>query len=309
VARTGFTNADPGHPSLRVGEFLEEGLPAGNYRVEVDAANFAFGQPLNGLTSTTGGEIKVDVEVGLEVCIDTNNPIGCGQPGYAEAIFGYVEHEDLQCVITPRSGPPFVGAIHTWLTNPDGTITLRTTISRQFTDNTYGANKIGWSNHKFGHLTQSDHIQLALYDTGNVKRLEFKLDYVSTSGGAPGGIASLGVTGGDGSMILGAASNIVGADASLAKNFRDGMVLTVDSPATDASYTPNPTYPNWIFDVWYEVTFKPDLFGGGGFAYPRITGLHSSPSKTGRETEVCVYPPLNSGPQALVPKATSRSSR
>jgi hypothetical protein len=110
-------------------------------------------------------------------------------------------------------------------------------------------------------------------------------------------------------MILGAASNIVGADASLAKNFRDGMVLTVDSPATDASYTPNPTYPNLIFDVWYEVTFKPDLFGGGGFAYPRITGLHSSPSKTGRETEVCVYPPLNSGPQALVPKATSRSSR
>ena len=80
--RTGFTDAN--------GEFLENGLDAANYTVVIDAGNFAVGQPLNGLTSTTGGETENGVEVGLPVCIDTNNPVGCGQPEYAEAIFGYV---------------------------------------------------------------------------------------------------------------------------------------------------------------------------------------------------------------------------
>jgi hypothetical protein len=83
VVRTGVTDAN--------GEFLESGLPAGNYTVVVDAGNFAVGQPLEGLTSTTGGETQNGIEVGLPVCIDTNNPIGCGQPAYAEALFGYVE--------------------------------------------------------------------------------------------------------------------------------------------------------------------------------------------------------------------------
>ena len=82
VVRTGVTDGN--------GEFLQTALPAGNYTVVIDAGNFAAGQPLNGLTSTTGGETENGVEVGLPVCIDTNNPPGCGQPEYAEAIFGYV---------------------------------------------------------------------------------------------------------------------------------------------------------------------------------------------------------------------------
>ena len=82
VVRTGFTDAN--------GEFLETGLPAGNYTVEVDLSNFAVGQPLNGLTSTTGGEVQHGIEVGLPVCTDTNTPPGCGQPIYDEALFGYV---------------------------------------------------------------------------------------------------------------------------------------------------------------------------------------------------------------------------
>jgi hypothetical protein len=87
AVRSGVTDAN--------GEFLESGLPAGNYTVVVESSNFAVGQPLNGLTSTTGGETENGVEVGLPVCIDTNNPVGCGQPGYAEAIFGYVAPQDI----------------------------------------------------------------------------------------------------------------------------------------------------------------------------------------------------------------------
>jgi hypothetical protein len=82
VVRAGVTDAN--------GEFLETVLPAGNYTVVIDPGNFAVGQPLNGLTSTTGGETEDGVEVGLPVCVDTNNPPGCGQPTYNEALFGYV---------------------------------------------------------------------------------------------------------------------------------------------------------------------------------------------------------------------------
>jgi hypothetical protein len=87
IVRQGVTDAN--------GEFFEGALPAGNYTVVVDSGNFAAGQPLNGLSSTTGGETENDVEVGLPVCIDTNNPVGCGEPLYNEAIFGYVAQEDL----------------------------------------------------------------------------------------------------------------------------------------------------------------------------------------------------------------------
>jgi hypothetical protein len=88
VVRTGVTDAN--------GEFLETALAAANYTVVVDATNFDPGQPLEGLTSTTGGETQNGIEVGLPICIDTNNPIGCGQPAYDEALFGYVRPPDIK---------------------------------------------------------------------------------------------------------------------------------------------------------------------------------------------------------------------
>jgi hypothetical protein len=94
VVRAGVTDAN--------GEFLETALPAASYTVALDASNFDAGQPLAGLVSTTGGETEDGVEVGLPICIDTNNPIGCGQPSYAEAIFGYVQ-EGGQGVIAPTT--------------------------------------------------------------------------------------------------------------------------------------------------------------------------------------------------------------
>ena len=66
-----------------------------------------------------------------------------------------------------------------------------------------------------------------------------------------------------------------------------GCALQTDSPATDANYTPNPTYPKWIFDVWYEVTVKQSAFGSAGFGKPGITGIHASPSKSSLDS-----PPL-----------------
>ncbi|MGE4069237.1 MAG: cadherin-like domain-containing protein, partial [Vicinamibacterales bacterium] len=212
------------------------------------------------------------------------------------------------------------GAKQQWWTNADGSITIRTTLSRGFNDNTYGVNQIGWpgSNHKFNHLVGSDMVQLALFDANGQRRMEFKLDYITDGQPTVSGYGSTGVTGKDGAMLYGNAGYVLGANSSLAVNFNDyGYVLTTDSPATDASYTPNPAYPDWIYDVWYEVTINPAAFGSAGFGYPRITSMHASPSKTGNETEPIAVadcqpgdeppppPPSNAPPVAVADAATT----
>jgi hypothetical protein len=184
---------------------------------------------------------------------------------------------------------PQVGANQTWWSNPDGTVTIRTTLSRSFVDNTYGTTQIGWSKgHTFSSLVGSDAIQVALYDAKGVLRLETKLDYISASSAFPSGYGSLGISGGDGKFIggTGTASDVVSADSSLSQNFnRFGYVLTTNSPATTASYATNASYPEWIWDVYYDVTVKASAFGPAGFGYPRLTSMHASPSKTGSNTE------------------------
>ncbi len=168
------------------------------------------------------------------------------------------------------------------------TITIRTTFAKTFVDNTYGANVIDWpsKNHTFEQLVRSDHLQLALYDKSNVKRMEFKMDYLTADSATPSGYKTKGVLGGEGRMLLGNASDVTGVLTSLDVNFNTyGYGLTTNSPATDANYTPNPSYPNWIFDVWYEVTVQQSAFGSQGYGYPVITFIHASPSKTGENTE------------------------
>lgn len=188
-----------------------------------------------------------------------------------------------------------IGATQDWWYNLDGSLTIRTTLSRTFTDNTYGANAVGWpggrdqGNHRFGHLVSSDMVQVALFDSTNARRMEMKLDYLSESPLFGSGYGSLGVDGGDGGLMLGSAAHVLAADSSLGRNFNQlGYRLTTDSPATDAAYAPSPDHPNWIFDAWYEVTVSPAAFVANRFSHPRITAIHASPSKIGRATE-----PLN----------------
>ncbi len=212
---------------------------------------------------------------------------------------------------------PQLSATQQFWANADGTITVHTVLSRNFVDNTYGVNAIGWpgrgrdgnGNHTFSQLVGSDHIQMAMFDATGAKAMEFDEDYLSASTTVPSGYRSLGVTGGDGKMLQGSAANVVGATTSLDQNFNHfGYVLTSDSPATDANYTPNPSYPNWVFDVSYDVTLNPAAFGSAGFGYPRITDMHASPSKTGSNSEPLTVvdcgggttpPPGNHPPVAL----------
>ncbi|MBK7764375.1 MAG: hypothetical protein IPI46_13695 [Bacteroidetes bacterium] len=127
---------------------------------------------------------------------------------------------------------------------------------------------------------------MALYDANNVKKLEFVMDYLTASSAVSSGYKSLGVSGGDGSMVFGTASNVLNVTTSLDQNFNTfGYVLTTNSPATNTSYAPNATYPNWIYEVWYEATVNLSVFGAAGFGSPSIVSVHASPSKTGNNTE------------------------
>lgn len=219
----------------------------------------------------------------------------------ALSVFG----ENRICFLSSSTPPnPNVSAVSTW-TFTATTVTIRTTLSKTFVDNTYGTNVIGWpGTHKFNDLVGSDKLQLALYDANNVKKMEFKIDYITASSTVPSGYKCLGVTGGDGGMILGSSVNVVSATTSLDKNFNTfGYVLTTNSPATNLLYTPNPAYPNWIFDVWYEVTVNLSVFGTAGFGYPDISGTHASPSKTGNNSE-----PVDPGPCPVLTAAITQTN-
>ncbi len=171
-------------------------------------------------------------------------------------------------------------------------VRIRAQLSSNFVDNSYGTNKIGWNHHDFDDLVGSDHLILSLFDGLGTKSMEIKLDYLTANTEAASGYASLGVTGGDGDVILGDASDVLDVTTSLDVNLNEyGYDLLVDSPATDDEYTPNPLYPLWIFEVWYEADIKLSAFGNEGFGSVLITSVHASPAKTPSSTIVVTEGP------------------
>lgn len=174
---------------------------------------------------------------------------------------------------------------------------LRLTFDPAFVDNTYGANQIGWDAraaakppkmgkmarppHSWKDLVGSDHAQFLVTNGAGDEVIDFKLDYISEDPSVPSGYASLGVSGGDGEVISGDASAIVDFNTSIARNFNERGYgsYTVDSPATDTSYTPNAAAPDWDFRVVYEVWIDIAAFGASGFGDASIASVHASPSK------------------------------
>jgi hypothetical protein len=96
----------------------------------------------------------------------------------------------------------------------------------------------------------------------------------------------LGVRGGDGAMETGDAAWIVEWNTSISRNLneRGYASYTVDSPATDANYTPNPQAPEWDFRVVYEAWVDVAAFGNSGFGGATIEYVHASPAKGGDDT-------------------------
>jgi hypothetical protein len=195
------------------------------------------------------------------------------------------------------------------------TVHIRLTFHPWFVDNTYGANQIGWTDadepapapvdmagrmpkrgkggkgHAFKDLVGSDHAEIIITDGNGEAVLQFKLDYVSEDASASSGYASLGVTGGEGEMIIGDANAIVRWMTSIDRNLneRGYASYTTDSPATDDLYTPNPETPEWDYRVVYEAWIDDDVFGAAGFGGALIEFVHASPAK-GQSNTIEVEP-------------------
>ncbi len=240
--------------------------------------------------------------------VDTVSCDGLGTP--PAGVNGPAPGAQAEAVCFYADDPAVPAAMVEWIveTAADSEVVhVRLTFNPNFVDNTYGANAIGWGEaamnmpggpmmppkppkkgkgHTFKDLVGSDHAEFKLFDAQDALRLHFKLDYLSESAGTPSGYATLGVTGGDGKMIVGDANDVVAASTSLDRNLNACMIAGYleDSPETDGDYTANPGAPNWDYRVVYDVWVKHARFGAAGFGRALVDFVHASPSKTGEHT-------------------------
>jgi len=147
-------------------------------------------------------------------------------------------------------------------------------------DNTYGDNTIGTymgkdNAHKFSDLSHSDKITFAFTNGLGDEVLDVTFDYFHDDHGEYGlKDPKVGPKGSD--------PYVLHIGTSLDYNFNTlGYELTEHSPVTDEDYTPDPNYPDWIFEVVYEVEVDGDVFGDNGFGGITIPELHVSPNKVG----------------------------
>lgn len=176
-------------------------------------------------------------------------------------------------------------------------IHVRLTLNPAFVDNTYGSTAIGWGSttttkgmgmamgmpmghgHSFWDLIDSDHAEFDFRNSSGTIVLSFDLDYCSSDANSPSGFACLGVSGGDGGMLVGSSSSVVYYNSSLGRDLTSCgySSYTTNSPATDAAYDPNPAAPNWDYRVVYDVwVLKSALPSGWSVSVPYV---HASPSK------------------------------
>jgi hypothetical protein len=192
------------------------------------------------------------------------------------------------CLVDPvmPNEPPLAIIEHEFVKyNGVDAVHLSIVLDPRFTDNTFGTTRVGWpKGHSFEDLVESDHAEVKALDAqGNVV-LDFNLDYISPDPSAPCGYRSLGVAGGEGRMITGDRSAILGWTSSLDRNLNErGYCITDNSPATDAMCTPNSAAPNWdfrvVYEVWIALSAFPNSFGS---AYMNF--VHASPAKGASKT-------------------------
>lgn len=180
---------------------------------------------------------------------------------------------------------------------------VRLTFNPHFVDNSYGRTAIGWERskngtHTFKDLVGSDHAELLFTNKAGAVAMHLKTDYISVDANRPSGYGTLGVLGGDGDIFVGQASHVLAAVTSFDRNLNACGYggYTVDSPATDASYTPNALAPNWDYRVVYELWIAEAAFGSSGFGGVGIEYVHASPSKTGSNTIIVDETPCPPNP-------------
>ena len=219
----------------------------------------------------------------------------------------------------PSEATPCPAGSFTYSMSANGDLVIKYDQFPAPNDNSYGVNAVGWGSHghKFNDLVGSDHAGFQLTDGGGTVRLSFNVDYLTASAAAPSGYASLGVTGGDGKMLVGTSDGI-SATTSLANNLNNinipglfsptheqqfGSVnVLMDSPPTDPQHetydNSDPTLQGWDFHNTYFVTISAAKLAAIGYdpatwsVEPNDSQLHNSPAKAcpvGSGTDGCPF--------------------
>jgi len=215
--------------------------------------------------------------------------VPCGDDGTADPDEGIICFYD---VINPGTEPAATIEHSVGMFDGQQALYIRLTLAPWFCDNTYGVNAIGWpapKGHKFKDLTGSDHAEIHLKDPTEQTVFHFKTDYLTEDATSPSGFKCLGVWGGEGEMIAGDESQILGANSSISRNLNDRgyAEYIVDSPATDENYTPNADTPDWDYRMIYEVWIALDGFTDLP-VQACIEFIHASPSKEESNTKEVV---------------------
>ncbi len=185
---------------------------------------------------------------------------------------------------------------------------IRVTFDPSFADVSYGEEgSVGWGNtkkgfHTFSDLTGSDHTELLLTNGDGETVMNFKIDLITADTESSCGYGTLGVTGGEGKVLVGQADWVLAAATSISRDLNGcGYCMseacapsgdcTIDSPTTDENFTPNPLTPLWDYRQVYEVWIDYDAFMDAGFGQAYITYTHASPSKLANNTLTVVPSP------------------
>lgn len=170
--------------------------------------------------------------------------------------------------------------------NGDGIEDIKVTYrqSRDLVDNVYGVPATnpasGWppKTHTFGNFTGSDEANFRFTNSLGAVVLEFKADYITASTKYPSGFGTLGVTGGDGGMIIGSAANVLSVSTTITTDLNQSPAFygfTTNSPAPESSY------PTWDYVDGYTVVVSGAVFGASDFGNVTVPFVHNSPAKIG----------------------------
>ncbi len=172
-------------------------------------------------------------------------------------------------------------------------------------DASYGANAHpSWAaagkSQSLGNLNGSDKGRVILRNGNGSVVFDVTSDFVEDGMSTVSGWGSAGVTGGEGSVSVGSASQVA-VESSIGYNLNrfctssssctvSSTNLFSTSPAVNADYTPvSSFFTDWQFPYLYEFRFDRAAFGSSGFGSATIDAVHISPNKTG-SNEIPVTP-------------------
>lgn len=147
--------------------------------------------------------------------------------------------------------------------------------------------KMAKDGHTFKDLVGSDHVELMLYNCDDDLSMHMKVDFISEDADRPCGYGTLGVSGKEGVMIVGAADDVLAVSTSLDRNLNGcGYCEVEDSPCPEdpASYSNSTEAPEWDFRMVYELWIRADAFGSTGLCKTDIDFVHASPAKASTDT-------------------------